>query len=54
MNVIFSLCEAAGGDVIEVANSIGRDSRIGPDFLNPSVGFGGLNLKDIFELGLHV
>ena len=32
---------SAGADVQQVAKSIGTDSRIGPKFLNASVGFGG-------------
>ena len=38
-------------DVDEVANAIGRDSRIGPKFLKASVGFGGSCFqKDILNL----
>jgi UDPglucose 6-dehydrogenase len=61
INSISALCEATGADVDEVANAIGKDSRIGPKFLKASVGFGGscfqkdiLNLVYICEtLGLH-
>ncbi len=43
--------EATGADVDEVANAIGRDSRIGPKFLKASVGFGGSCFqKDILNL----
>ncbi|XP_055353723.1 UDP-glucose 6-dehydrogenase-like [Paramacrobiotus metropolitanus] len=41
INAISSLCEATGADVKEVARAIGMDSRIGPKFLDASVGFGG-------------
>jgi UDPglucose 6-dehydrogenase len=41
INSISALCEATGADVDEVANAIGKDSRIGPKFLKASVGFGG-------------
>ena len=45
------MCEATGADVDEVANAIGRDSRIGPRFLKASVGFGGSCFqKDILNL----
>jgi UDPglucose 6-dehydrogenase len=51
INSISALCEATGADVDEVANAIGRDSRIGPKFLRSSVGFGGSCFqKDILNL----
>jgi UDPglucose 6-dehydrogenase len=51
INSISALCEKTGADVKEVANAIGMDSRIGPKFLNASVGFGGSCFqKDILNL----
>ena len=51
INSISALCEATGADVDEVANAIGRDSRVGPKFLKASVGFGGSCFqKDILNL----
>ena len=51
INAISALCEATGADVDEVANAIGTDSRIGPKFLQSSVGFGGSCFqKDILNL----
>jgi UDPglucose 6-dehydrogenase len=51
INSISALCEATGADVDEVANVVGRDSRIGPKFLKASVGFGGSCFqKDILNL----
>jgi UDPglucose 6-dehydrogenase len=51
INSISALCEATGADVSEVARCIGTDSRIGPKFLNASVGFGGSCFqKDILNL----
>ena len=51
INAISALCEATGADVDEVANAIGKDSRIGPKFLRASVGFGGSCFqKDILNL----
>lgn len=51
INSISALCEATEADVSEVAQAIGRDSRIGPKFLNASVGFGGSCFrKDILNL----
>ena len=37
INSMSAVCEATGADVSEVAQAIGRDSRIGPKFLQ--VGF---------------
>ena len=51
INAISALCEATGADVDEVANAIGKDSRIGSKFLKASVGFGGSCFqKDILNL----
>ncbi len=51
INSISALCEETGADVDEVANAIGKDSRIGPKFLKASVGFGGSCFqKDILNL----
>lgn len=51
INSISALCEVTGADVDEVANAIGRDSRIGPKFLKASVGFGGSCFqKDLLNL----
>jgi len=51
INSISALCEKVDADVREVANAIGKDSRIGDKFLNASVGFGGSCFKkDILNL----
>jgi UDPglucose 6-dehydrogenase len=41
INAISVLCEATGANVMEVANGMGMDERIGRRFLQPSLGFGG-------------
>jgi UDPglucose 6-dehydrogenase len=47
-NVLADLCERLGGDVDEVTRAVGMDPRIGPQFLNAGLGFGGFCLpKDI-------
>jgi len=47
-NVIADLCEKLGGNVEEVTRAMGLDPRIGPQFLNAGLGFGGFCLpKDI-------
>jgi UDPglucose 6-dehydrogenase len=61
INSVSQLCERTGADIREVSRAIGQDARIGPKFLNASVGFGGscfqkdiLNLVYICEqFGLH-
>merc|ERR1712048_948039 len=61
INSVARLCERTGADVNEVSRAIGADARIGPKFLNASIGFGGscfqkdiLNLVYICEqFGLH-
>lgn len=48
INAMAELCEAAGADVSELADAIGHDPRIGRQFLNAGIGFGGGCLpKDI-------
>ncbi|MCP4148481.1 MAG: UDP-glucose 6-dehydrogenase [bacterium] len=51
VNAISALCEKADADISEIAYAIGSDSRIGPKFLNASIGFGGSCFKkDILNL----
>lgn len=51
INSISALCERTGADIKEIATAIGADSRIGPKFLESSVGFGGSCFqKDILNL----
>lgn len=61
INSISALCEKTDASIKEVARAVGMDSRVGPRFLNASIGFGGscfkkdiLNLVYICEsYGLH-
>lgn len=41
INTIANLCDAVGGNIKDVAYSVGLDRRIGSAFLNSGVGFGG-------------
>jgi UDPglucose 6-dehydrogenase len=41
INAVSAICEASGADVEKVADGIGMDHRIGRDFLNAGVGYGG-------------
>ena len=51
INAISALCEVTEANIGEVARAVGMDSRIGPKFLNASVGFGGSCFKkDILNL----
>ena len=51
INAIAALCEKTEADVSQVAKAVGMDARIGPEFLNASVGFGGSCFKkDILNL----
>jgi UDPglucose 6-dehydrogenase len=48
INAMAEVCEAAGGDVVKLAEAIGYDERIGSKFLRAGIGFGGGCLpKDI-------
>ncbi|MER5492029.1 UDP-glucose/GDP-mannose dehydrogenase family protein [Streptomyces sp. NPDC002490] len=48
INAMAEVCEAAGGDVVQLAEAIGHDERIGSKFLRAGIGFGGGCLpKDI-------
>jgi UDPglucose 6-dehydrogenase len=51
INSISALCEKTEASVREVARAVGMDARVGPRFLNASVGFGGSCFKkDILNL----
>ncbi len=41
INAVANLCEACDANVEQVANGMGLDSRIGPKFLRPGIGYGG-------------
>jgi UDPglucose 6-dehydrogenase len=48
IHAMAEVCEATGADVVDLADSIGHDTRIGRRFLNAGIGFGGGCLpKDI-------
>jgi UDPglucose 6-dehydrogenase len=41
INEMADLCEIVGADVSDIADGIGLDARIGPQFLNAGPGYGG-------------
>jgi UDPglucose 6-dehydrogenase len=41
INAVATICESVGANVQQVCHGIGTDSRIGPRFLNPGIGYGG-------------
>ena len=51
INSLSALCEKTGANIEELSRAIGMDHRIGPKFLDASVGFGGSCFqKDILNL----
>jgi UDPglucose 6-dehydrogenase len=40
-NALARICEASGADVVAIADIMGADARIGRDFLNAGLGYGG-------------
>jgi UDPglucose 6-dehydrogenase len=48
INAVADMCDASGADVVQLADAMGHDARIGRQFLNAGIGFGGGCLpKDI-------
>ncbi|HEY5662169.1 MAG TPA: UDP-glucose/GDP-mannose dehydrogenase family protein [Gaiellaceae bacterium] len=41
INEIANVCEAVGADVVQVAQGVGLDHRLGPHFLRAGIGYGG-------------
>ncbi|MFC1850482.1 UDP-glucose dehydrogenase family protein [candidate division CSSED10-310 bacterium] len=54
INAIANICEKAGADVTQVVKGMGYDKRIGSNFMNPGLGFGGSCFpKDVDSL-IHI
>lgn len=54
INEIANICEALGADVTQVANGMGADSRIGHEFLNAGIGWGGSCFPKDVEALVHM
>jgi UDPglucose 6-dehydrogenase len=52
--MISDLCERLGGNVEEVTRAMGLDPRIGPQFLNAGLGFGGFCLPKDIQAFIHL
>ena len=54
INMVADLCEAVGADVTEVALGMGLDPRIGREFLNAGIGFGGYCFPKDLRAFMHL
>jgi UDPglucose 6-dehydrogenase len=54
INMVADICEAVGADVTEVALGIGLDPRIGREFLNAGIGFGGYCFPKDLRAFMHL
>jgi len=55
INMIADLCEKTGADILKVAEGMGLDKRIGREFLNAGIGYGGScfpkDVKAFYRIG---
>lgn len=54
INLVSDLCDAVGADVTQVATGLGLDPRIGRQFLNAGLGFGGYCLPKDLRAFIHL
>ncbi|MFA4931158.1 MAG: nucleotide sugar dehydrogenase, partial [Patescibacteria group bacterium] len=54
MNDLADLCEKIGGDIEYIRQGIGTDQRIGPDFLQAGLGYGGSCFPKDIQALIHV
>lgn len=54
MNEMAGLAEASGADILEVKRALASDPRIGPQFLNAGIGFGGSCFPKDLRAAIHL
>ena len=54
INMVADICEAVGADVSQVALGLGLDPRIGREFLNAGIGFGGYCFPKDLRAFMHL
>jgi UDPglucose 6-dehydrogenase len=54
INMVAEICEAVGADVSQVALGMGLDPRIGTEFLNAGIGFGGYCFPKDLRAFMHL
>jgi UDPglucose 6-dehydrogenase len=54
INMVADICEAVGADVSQVALGMGLDPRIGSEFLNAGIGFGGYCFPKDLRAFMHL
>jgi len=54
INMVADLCQVVGADVTQVAQGLGLDPRIGPDFLRAGIGFGGYCFPKDLRAFIHL
>jgi UDPglucose 6-dehydrogenase len=54
INSIANICERCGADIVKVSQGIGLDNRIGKDFLNAGIGFGGFCFPKDLEAFIRI
>jgi len=54
INMVSDLCEKVGADVNAVARGLGLDSRIGPQFLDAGIGYGGYCFPKDLRAFIHL
>src|SRR5213075_980176 len=54
INTIAAICDTSGADVEKVADGIGMDRRIGRQFLNSGIGYGGSCFPKDIAAFIHI
>ena len=54
INAISDICDKVGADIVEVGRGIGLDRRIGKEFLNAGIGFGGSCFPKDLAAFIHI